>query len=123
MDNVFNRGDTAYLLLNYQVNGSPMTQGAYQEIELQINKQDDFRSIKKLLSNGEIFWGENFTYLDNFGDEQSFTGYVCSLTQDDTFKISSGKSNIQLRVMINDEVGSSEIQSVDLGCVLSDKVL
>ena len=120
---VFNRGDTAYLLLNYQVNGEPMIQGAYQEIELQINRQDDFRSVKKLFSLGEITWEENYTYIDDNGNEQTFTGYVCALSQEDTFKISSGISNIQLRVMLNDEVGSSETQTLDLGCVLSDKVL
>lgn len=120
---VFNRGDTAYLLLNYQVNGEPMVQGAYKEIELQINKQDDFRSLKKLLSKNEIFWGQDFIYQDSEGVEHSFTGYVCALTQDDTFKISSGASTIQIRVLMNNEVGSSSCQELDLGCVLSDKVL
>lgn len=44
MDNVFNRGDTAYLLLNYQVNNAPMEEGAYDEIELQINKENEYET-------------------------------------------------------------------------------
>ena len=120
---VFNRGDKVYLLIGYKVNGQDMQKDAYEEIELQINKQSDFRSVKKLLSTGDIFWGENLTYLDDKEQEQLFTGYVCALSQEDTFKISDGISNVQLRVMVDKEVGSSSFQDIDLGSVLSDKIL
>ena len=115
-------GDTMCLLLNYTINGSPMVQGAYREIELQINTQGQFNSIKKLLSDNSIEWG-TITYIDDSDMQQSFTGYYAKLTQEDTFKITSGQSQIQLRVMINDEVGSSAISDIDLGNVLSRKVL
>lgn len=123
MDDVFNRGDTACLLLNYTVNGSAMEQGAYQEIELQLNPQNNYNSIKKLLSKNEIVWGENFEYVDEEGHTQSFTGYVAPLTQKDTFALSKGISSVQLRVMLNNDVGSSEYSEIDIGNSLSSKVL
>ena len=110
------------LLLNYNVNGSPMIQGAYQEIELQINKQDVFNSIKKTLSGGSIIWGD-VTYVDDEGTQQTFTGYYTNLSQEETFSLSSGDVNVQLRVMINNEVGSSAISEINVGQVLSKKVL
>lgn len=120
---VFNKGDTAYLLLNYTLNGEPLVEGAYQEIELQINKQDEFRSIKKLMSNGDIYWGTDMTYIDQEGQTQTFTGYVCELSQEDTFTVSSGVSQIQLRIMLDEEVGSSTQTSLDIGKTLSNKIL
>ena len=122
-DDLFNRGDTAYFLLDYEVNGEAMIQGAYQEIELQINKQSVTSSVKKLFSKNEIVWKEDFYYKDNEGTEHSFTGYVAALTQEDTFKIKDGKASIQVRVMLNDEVGSSEEQELDVGKILSKEVL
>lgn len=123
MDSMFNRGDTAYLLLNYTVNGQPLQQGAYQEIEFQINTQGNFRGIKKRLSKGQIFWGENFTYLDNDGEERTFTGYVTALSQNDTFLLAKGTCEVQLRVLLQNEVGSSETSDLDVGRVLSSEVL
>ena len=51
-DDLFNRGDTTYLLLDYQVNGEQMVEGAYQEIELSLNKSDCYFSVRKTLSDG-----------------------------------------------------------------------
>lgn len=123
MDDIFNRGDTAYLLLNYTLNGEPLQQDAYQEIEFQINKQGNLNAIKKLYSTGDIFWSSDFTYVDEEGQEQSFVGYVCKLSQEETFALSDGISDVQLRVMLNDEVGSSAYSQLDIGKVLSRKVL
>lgn len=123
MDSIFNRGDTAYLLLNYTVNGEPLVKDAYQELELQINIQGQYRSIKKLLSAGDIFWDENYTYKDDQGQEQTFTGYITTLNQEDTFAVSNGTSEIQLRVMVNNEVGSSPIEKLMIGNALSSRVL
>lgn len=115
-----NRGDTAILMLDYTFNGDPLQEGAYQEIELQLNPQG--AGVKKLLSLGQIVWG-SVTYEDNHGDEQTFTGYYAFLTQEETFNLRNGKNTVQLRVMINDEVGSSAISEMSLGEVLSNKVL
>ena len=119
---MLNSGDTTCLLLNYTLNGEELVEDAYKEIELQINTQGQYNSIKKLLSDGGIEWG-TITYIDDSDMQQVFTGYFAKLTQDDTFKITSGQSQIQLRIMIDDEVGSSAISSIDLGNVLSKKVL
>ena len=115
-----NRGDTAYLMLNYTLNGDALTQGSYQEIELQINPQDGIRSITKLLSKNEIQWG-TLTYEDD--GEKTFIGYYTFLTQEETFKLSVGTSTVQLRIMVNDEVGSSAVSQLELGQVLSRSVL
>ena len=116
-----NRGDTVSLMLDYYVNGSPLTQGSYDEIELQINNQNSPKSIKKLLSDGSIAW-KTITYISN-GATESFTGYVAELSQEETFKLSAGQSMVQLRVKVGNKVGSSDSSMIMLGAVLSDKVL
>ena len=117
-----NRGDTAYLLLNFTLNGDPLVEGDYQEIELQLNPQSNFKNVKKLMSEGEIDWG-TLSYTDSHGDEHSFTGYYAHLSQEETFKLSTGSNYGQLRIKMNDEVGSSGVCQFDLGQTLSMKVL
>jgi len=112
-----NRGDTVALMLNYQINGTPLTEDGYQEIELQINNETASKSIKKLLSQGDIVW-ETLTYSGG-----TFTGYVVHLDQNETFLLRSGESQVQLRVKKDGEVGSSDMSEFDLGDVLSQKVL
>ncbi len=116
-----NRGDTAYLLLNYTLNGDPLQEDAYREIELQINKDTAYRRIKKLLSKGEIVWG-TLPYEED-GTQMTFTGYYAALSQEETFKMSAGKNEVQVRVLVDNEVGSSAISSVNIGQTLSKKVL
>ena len=118
---LFNEGDTVKLLLDYTINGSPMVEGDYDEIEFQINPQCSTNAIKKLLSKNEIVWGTATYVEDNVTHE--FTGYMCDLDQEDTFKIRDGVADCQLRVLIDGEVGSSEISALDLGNALSHKVL
>ena len=116
-----NRGDTACLMLNFKLNGSDLVEGAYQEIELQLNPQGNFNAVKKTLSGGDITWG-TVTYMDS-EIEKTFTGYICSLSQDETFTLSDGKTQYQLRILVNDEVGSSAIGEFSIGEVLSAEVL
>lgn len=116
-----NRGDTVSLMLDYQVNGSPLQQGAYDEIELQINNQNSSKSIKKLLSDGGIQW-KTISYYSG-GSSESFTGYVAELDQEETFKLVAGQSMIQLRVRIGDQVGSSGNSVLTLGATLSSQVI
>ena len=116
-----NRGDTAYLMLNYTINGDALTEGAYDEIELQINNEFKDNSIKKLLSKGDIRWG-TLTYTEG-ETEKTFTGYYARLSQEETFSLSNGASEVQLRILINEEVGSSAVTSVSFGNVLSRAVL
>ena len=42
-----NRGDTVSLMLDYQLNGESLVEGAYDEMELQINNQSSSKSINK----------------------------------------------------------------------------
>lgn len=115
-----NRGDTVTLMLNYKVNGRNLVQGAYQEIELQINNESSSKSIKKLLSDGGINW-ETVTYVTD-GASGRFTGYVVHLSQDETFLL-NGEVTCQLRVKMNNEVGSSDESGFDLGSSLSSTVI
>lgn len=118
-----NRGDTAYLMLNYTINGNPLVEGAYEEIELQLNPQlATFKQVKKLLSKGEIEW-ETMSYIDDEGHSQTFTGYIARLTQEETFLLNEGNVQAQLRILWGDDVGSSAISSFILGEVLSNEVL
>lgn len=123
MSDVFNKGDTAYLLLNFTVNGEPAQMGVYQEIEVQINPQGNYRGIKKLFSRNEIVWMTDMEYEDAEGEVQTYTGYVCSLTQDDTFTISDGETEMQIRVLYQGEVGSTPFIPLQIGKALSKKVL
>jgi len=116
-----NRGDTVSLMLDYQVNGSPLVQGAYDELELQINNQNSSKAIKKLLSDGGIQW-KTINYYSG-GAIESFTGYVADLDQEETFKLAAGQSMVQLRVKIGNQVGSSENSVFTLGAVLSSQVI
>lgn len=121
MSNHINEGDTALLLLNYKLNGQDLEEDAYQEIELQLNPQGGLNAIKKTLSDGSIFWG-TATYTEG-NVEKTFTGYLASLTQEESFKLSKGQTQCQLRVMVNDEVGSSAISDFCIGNTLSIEVL
>ena len=116
-----NRGDTVSLMLDYQINGSPLEEGAYDELELQINNQNSSKSIKKLLSDGTITW-KTIHYNDGSSD-RTFTGYVADLDQEETFKLVAGQSMVQLRVKMGNQVGSSGSSTFTLGAVLSTRVL
>ena len=113
-----NRGDTLCLLLKYQLNGEDLVEGAYDEMEFQINNANSQRAIKKLYSKGEIKWG---TVVEDNGD--TFTGYLVDLDQNETFTLVTGPSTVQLRIKKNDDVGSSAESTFKLGPVLSNKVL
>lgn len=112
-----NRGDTVALMLNYLVNGASIGQGDFDDIELQINRDGSATSIKKLLSKGEIVW-ETLEYAGG-----TFTGYVVHLSQEETFALREGESQVQLRVLKRGQVGSSEISDFSLDAVLSKQVL
>lgn len=117
-----NRGDTSYLMLNYTINGDPLIEGGYEEIELQLNSERNFANVKKLLSTGDIRWGI-LDYTDNEGNPKTFTGYYARLSQEETFKLNDGSINVQIRVLLNGDVGSSSVDDFRLGQVLSEKVL
>ena len=116
-----NRGDTVSLMLDYQINGEPLVNGAYEEIELQINKDSSSRALRKTLSGGSIKW-ETLTYSDN-GVEEVFEGYVVHLSQAESLALANGQSQVQLRVKLNGQVGSSSQRNFVLGDTLSTQIL
>lgn len=119
MSNLINEGDTALLMLNYKLNGSDLVEGAYQEIELILSK--GAVSVRKTLSDESIEWG-TVVYMDG-QTEKTFTGYLANLSQQETFQLNKGTCQYQLRILVNDEVGSSAIGEVDIGDALSTEVL
>lgn len=121
MSNIINEGDTAWLLLNFKLNGEDLQEDAYQEIELQLNPQGEYNAVKKTLSDGSIEWGTVVYTVDD--QEETFIGYIALLSQEETFRLRKGKCSYQLRVLVNDEVGSSAIGEVDIGDALSTEVL
>lgn len=116
------RGETKYLFLEYEINGQPLEPDAYDELEVQINKEGSFNSIKKLLSRGEILYGD-VVYVDEENVQHVYTGYYIHLDQEETFLLSTGKNNIQFRVSMNGEVGESDIADLLAEQALSVKVL
>ena len=116
-----NRGDTVTLMLNYQINGEPLVKDAYEEMELQINKDSSQRAMRKTLSGGDIKW-ETLTFY-NEGVEETFEGYTVHLSQSESFTLVSGQSQVQLRIKKNGEVGSSSQSNFVLGDSLSTQIL
>ena len=121
MSNHINEGDTAWLMLNYKLNGQDLEEDAYQEIELQLNPQSGMNAIKKKLSEGTIRWGTAYYMEGNV--EKTFTGYLAAISQEESFRLSKGKAQVQLRIMVDNEVGSSAISEVCIGDALSTEVL
>lgn len=109
-------------MLNYTINGDPLQEGLYEEIELQLNPQNNFRQVKKLLSTGDIEWA-TMSYIDEEGHSQTFTGYIAKLSQEETFVFNEGNVEAQLRILWGDDVGSSSITTFILGRALSCEVL
>ena len=105
-------------MLEYKYNGEDLVEGAYDEMEFQINNTNSQRAMKKLLSKGEIIWGSA-----ERKDGSIFTGYMVKLDQKETFTLVTGPSTVQLRIKKDGQVGSSDESTFKLGSVLSDKIL
>lgn len=118
-----NRGDTFYAMLDFYVNDEPMVENAYDEIELQINSELEAYNVKKLLSTGDIKW-DTITYVF-CGEEKIFTGYVAYFDQNESYKLRDERLEVQLRIKMKNsgEVASSQITKLDLGDVLSNRIL
>lgn len=105
-----NKGDTIYLELDFTINDEPLEKDEYDEIELQFNIQSTYTSLKLLMSRGDIEWN------DDIGK------YVAYLSQDDSFRLSNN-AEYQLRIKYEDNVISSAIGTINIGEVLSRRVL
>lgn len=103
-----NKGDSLDIMLNFTVNGAPLEKDAYDELELQLGIQNEWASVKLLMSEGRI----------EFDDELG--KYVAHLKQKETFQLPS-LLKYQLRVRIGDDVASSDVRTLNLGDALSRK--
>ena len=98
-------GDTITLILDYEVDGSPITENQFDEIEFCISTN------RYLLSKGDIVWG----ITEN--------AYVIPLSQKDTFALAGGNISYQLRVKKDGKVSASEIEYMTIKQTLSDEVI
>lgn len=110
-----NRGDTNLLSFKlYKLNTTPKEYvdcSNFDEIEVQLNVQANFNSVKKLKSKGEVEWNTTNQNL------------VCSLTQEDTFALPEGESEMQVRLFLNNVCKGSTIIKLDINKCLSSEVL
>ena len=106
-----NRGDTANISLDISIDDTSITEGYADDIEVTFNPNQSPYCVTKSLKNGGIVWDtENETY-------------VMRLAQSDTFKLRTGENGWQVRLLIGDDVISSDIQTIEIGPANSANVL
>lgn len=104
MANIANKGDTIKTYLNFQVDGTQVTEGMLDEIEYTLGSKSYY------LSTGDIQWDDNASM------------YAVFIPQADTFNLKS-TTMYQLRVRMGEDVGSTDVMEADMGDVLSRKVI
>lgn len=98
------KGDSNKLFLNYTVNGKPLGEEEYDELEFTMENHS------YLLSQGEI------------EHDMERKMYLVSLTQEDTFALSSNP-RCQLRVRKGDTVKASAYSHIEVGETLSRRII
>lgn len=106
-----NRGDAQKVVLTINVDDEPITENYADEIELTFNRDGNLHNIRKTLSNNQITWNSTLEQYEVF------------LSQEDTFKMVEGDNPVQLRVLKDGVVISSNIMTFILGGVNSKEVL
>lgn len=99
-----NRGDTLDITLNYTINGQPIEQGQFSEIEVYIGEN------RYTLTGNDIEWDS----------EQN--AYVLFVDQEDSFKLTN-KTEYQVRFKIGTRVISSNVKYMAIGKTLSNTVI
>lgn len=97
-----NRGDTLDIVLAYTVDGEPIQEGDFDEIEFSIG------SKRYTLTDGDITWDEG-------------EGYIISIGQEDT--IDMGRAEYQVRFKKGSKVISSSVNTLILGKSISKTVI
>lgn len=97
-----NRGDTLDIVLAYTVDGEPIQQGDFDEIEFSIG------SKRYTLTDGDITWDEEH-------------GYIISIGQEDTLDM--GRAEYQVRFKKGSKVISSSVNTLILGKSISKTVI
>ena len=100
-----NRGDTLYLELDYTVNGLPIQEGDWDEIEFRLG------SNRYLLSEGDIEW------------DSEIGKYVIFADQEDTFKLIGNVFEYQIRLRKGKEVVSDDVQRAAIGKTISQEII
>ncbi len=99
-----NKGDTLTIQLDYTVDGEPITEGQFDQIEFSIGDK------RYTLTDGDITWdGESSMYALTIG-------------QADTFDL-GGKTEYQLRLKSGTSVVSSGIGTLTLGKTISTSTI
>lgn len=106
-----NRGDAQYIMLNINVDGSPIEEGYADDIELTFNAFSSPYCVRKSLSDETIEWDEAEGRYSTF------------LDQEDTFKFKLGENTWQLRLLKNNQVVSTSIGTIVVGGANSKEVL
>lgn len=99
-----NQGDTGYIELAYTINGEPITEGQFDEIEFYLGKS------RYLLSEGDIVWDEDLG------------SYCVFINQDDTLRLKSPMS-YQLRLRHGRDVISTNIERRAIGLSISKEII
>lgn len=103
------RGDTNIITFKIKSNGVYIDGSAYSEVEVQFNPQSILNSVKKLKSKNEVAWN-----TDHF---------ECALTQADTFNLSVGTNEMQVRLFNEGVCKATVIASINVKETLSQEVL
>ena len=106
-----NRGDAELVKLTIMLDDVPIEEGYADDIELTFNPQCGMFCVQKSLQDETIYWSNQYGC------------YVTFITQEDSFKMKVGTNTVQLRILKNNTVISSTLNSFILGGVNSHEVL
>lgn len=99
-----NRGDTIDVSLAYTIDGEPITEGQFDEIEVYIGEN------RYTLTDGTVIWDS---------EQEMYTVFV---DQAESFKLTT-KTEYQVRFRMGTKVISSNIKYMPIGKVLSNEVI
>lgn len=99
-----NSGDTITIYLNYTIDGAPIAENDFDEIEFTIGRK------RFTLSDGGIVWDEDAA------------AFAIGLSQADTIDMVD-KNYYQIRLKKDDVVVSSDINVISIGNSLSKRIL
>ncbi len=107
-----NRGDTIDVSLAYTIDGEPITEGQFDEIEVYIGEN-------RYTLTGETVNNE-VTHQIVWDSEQGM--YTIFVSQEDSFKLTT-KTEYQVRFKLGTKVFSSNIKYMPIGKTLSNEVI
>ena len=106
-----NRGDATVISLDITIDDEPIEQDYADDVEVTFNPQCGSNCVQKSLKDETIYW------------DATTSKYLMFLTQEDTYKLKTGANTVQLRVLKDDIVTSTAINTFFLGNVNSKEIL